>query len=196
MSNLIHQVCVYCASSSHTPQKYLEATDVLARDLVAAKINVVFGGGSTGLMGRLADTVLALGGSITGIMPQFMKEVEWAHTQVDQMHLVADMHERKKKFLEGTDALIALPGGTGTLEELVEAITLKKLGFYPHPIIILNLEGFYDPLLLLFERMTEEKFMSPSHQKLYTVVDIAADILPAIYRTPLWEEPITAAKVK
>lgn len=169
---------------------------MLARDLVAAKINVVFGGGSTGLMGRLADTVLALGGSITGIMPQFMKEVEWAHTQVDQMHLVADMHERKKRFLEGTDALIALPGGTGTLEELVEAITLKKLGFYPHPIVILNLEGFYDPLLLLFERMTEEKFMSPSHQKLYTVVTEAADILPAIYSTSLWEEPITAAKVK
>jgi len=196
VSSPIHQVCVYCASSALTPQKYLEATDVLARDLVAAKINVVFGGGSTGLMGRLADTVLALGGSITGIMPQFMKEVEWAHTQVDQMHLVADMHERKKRFLEGTDALIALPGGTGTLEELVEAITLKKLGFYPHPIVILNLEGFYDPLLLLFERMTEEKFMSPSHQKLYTVVTEAADILPAIYSTSLWEEPITAAKVK
>lgn len=196
MSSPIHQVCVYCASSALTPQKYLEATDVLARDLVAAKINVVFGGGSTGLMGRLADTILALGGSITGIMPQFMKEVEWAHTQVDQMHLVADMHERKKKFLEGTDALIALPGGTGTLEELVEAITLKKLGFYPHPIIILNLEGFYDPLLLLFQRMTEEKFMSPGHQKLFTVVTKAADILPAIYRTPLWEEPISQARVK
>ncbi len=196
MSLPIHQVCVYCASSARTPQKYLEATDVLAKALVDAKINVVFGGGSTGLMGRLADTVLALGGSITGIMPQFMKEVEWAHTQVDQMHLVADMHERKKKFLEGTDALIALPGGTGTLEELVEAITLKKLGFYPHPIIILNLEGFYDPLLVLFARMTEEKFMTTAHQNLYTVVEQAAEILPAIYRTPLWEEPIGQARVK
>lgn len=196
MSQPIHQVCVYCASSALTPQKYLDATDVLAKALVAAKINVVFGGGSTGLMGRLADSVLALGGSITGIMPQFMKEVEWAHTQVDQMHLVTDMHERKKKFLEGTDALIALPGGTGTLEELVEAITLKKLGFYPHPIVILNLDGFYDPLLLLFKRMTEEKFMSTAHQKLYTIVTEADDILPAIYRTPLWEEPITQARVK
>lgn len=196
MSRPIHQVCVYCASSARTPQKYLEATDVLAKALVDAKINVVFGGGSTGLMGRLADTVLALGGSITGIMPQFMKEVEWAHTQVDQMHLVADMHERKKKFLEGTNALIALPGGTGTLEELVEAITLKKLGFYPHPIIILNLEGFYDPLLMLFARMTEEKFMTTAHQNLYTVVEQAAEILPAIYRTPLWEEPISQARVK
>lgn len=196
MSRPIHQVCVYCASSARTPQKYLEATDVLAKALVDAKINVVFGGGSTGLMGRLADTVLALGGSITGIMPQFMKEVEWAHTQVDQMHLVADMHERKKKFLEGTNALIALPGGTGTLEELVEAITLKKLGFYPHPIIILNLEGFYDPLLMLFARMTEEKFMTTAHQNLYTVVEQAAEILPAIYRTPLWEEPISQARFK
>lgn len=196
MSQPIHQVCVYCASSALTPQKYLDATDVLAKALVAAKINVVFGGGSTGLMGRLADSVLALGGSITGIMPQFMKEIEWAHTQVDQMHLVVDMHERKKKFLEGTDALIALPGGTGTLEELVEAITLKKLGFYPHPIVILNLDGFYDPLLLLFERMTAEKFMSTAHRNLYTVVNQADDILPAIYRTPLWEEPITQARVK
>lgn len=122
------RICVYCASSSKIDQAYFDATERLSKILVKSDVEVVYGGGGHGLMGKLADTVLAEGGKIKGIMPQFMNEVEWAHKKVTDMEFTATMHERKSKFLENTDALIALPGGTGTLEELLEAITLKRLG--------------------------------------------------------------------
>lgn len=194
--NQIKQVCVYCASSAITPEKYLHATDLLAEDLVKNNVRVVYGGGGTGLMGRLADTVLQLGGDIVGIMPNFMKEVEWAHKQVRQFHFVADMHERKKRFLEGTDALIALPGGTGTLEELLEAITWKRLGLFPHPIIILNLDGFYDHLLKQLAHCEDEKMMGVHHRALWTVVSHPNEILPAAQNAPQWEHPLADAKVR
>lgn len=120
------QVCVYCASSAKIHQDYFKATDLLAKELVKNGFSVVFGGGSSGLMGQLADSVLEAGGNIKGIMPQFMNEVEWGHRGVSDFVYTQTMHERKAKFLEGTDALIALPGGTGTFEELFEAITLKN----------------------------------------------------------------------
>lgn len=196
MSRNILQVCIYCASSALTPEKYLLAADQLADDLVKNNVRVVYGGGSTGLMGRIADRVLALGGEIIGIMPNFMKEVEWAHKQVKQFYFVADMHERKKRFLEGTDALIALPGGSGTLEELLEAITWKRLGLFPHPIIIFNQDGFYDPLLKQLEVCEAEKFMSPQHKAMWTVVDKVEQILPAAQQAAVWEMTLKDAKVQ
>ena len=193
----ISQVCVYCASSPKIDAVYFNAADTLARTLVEANIKVVFGGGATGLMGRLADQVLALGGHITGIMPQFMNEVEWAHKGVKNFHFVGDMHERKKKFLDGTDALITLPGGCGTLEELLEAITLKRLGLFTKPIIILNIRGYYDPLLSMLERCVEEGFMNPQHRSIWTVVEDPAQIVEAIRTAPAWsKEAITFAAVK
>lgn len=147
-------------------------------------------------MGRLADKILELDGEIIGIMPNFMKEVEWAHKQVRQFHFVADMHERKKRFLEGTDALIALPGGTGTLEELLEAITWKRLGLYPHPIIILNLDGFYDHLLKQLEHCEAEKMMGTHHRTLWTVVTKPEEILTAAQKAPRWEKSLEDAKVR
>ena len=193
----ISQVCVYCASSPKIDAVYFEAADALARALVEANIKVVFGGGATGLMGRLADQVLALGGHITGIMPQFMQEVEWAHKGVKNFHFVGDMHERKKKFLDGTDALITLPGGCGTLEELLEAITLKRLGLFTKPIIILNIRGYYDPLLSMLERCVEEGFMNPQHRDIWTVVENPAEVVEAIRTAPAWsQEAISFAAVK
>lgn len=194
--NQIRQVCVYCASSPLTPEQYLLATDELAADLVKNGIRVVYGGGGTGLMGRLADKILQLDGEIVGIMPNFMKEVEWAHKQVRQFHFVADMHERKKRFLEGTDALIALPGGTGTLEELLEAITWKRLGLYPHPIVILNLDGFYDNLLKQLQHCEDEKMMGIHHRALWTVVSKPNEILAAAQMAPKWTNPLADAKVR
>jgi len=191
----IKQVCVYCASSALTPQPYLDAVDVLAADLVAADIKAVFGGGSTGLMGRLADQMLQHGGRIAGIMPNFMKEVEWAHKSLTELQFVADMHERKKQFLVNTDALIALPGGSGTLEELLEAITWKRLGLYVKPIVILNLNGFYDPLLLQLERCIEEKFMTPAQRTMWTVVNQPNEILPAARSAAVWTETLQNARV-
>src|SRR3954468_22465605 len=137
------KICVYCASSDRIPAVYFEATERLGRAFVAAGVEVVYGGGSTGLMGRLADTVIAHGGRIKGIMPRFMNDVEWAHRGVTDFELTDTMHERKAKFLDGIDALVALPGGSGTLEELLEAVTLKRLGQLAAPIVVLNTHGFY-----------------------------------------------------
>ncbi len=185
---MIQRVCVYCASSSLIDKLYFEATEKLALQLVTNKVTVVYGGGGKGLMGQLATTIVKNGGRIIGIMPDFMKELEWAHKDVKEFHFVADMHARKKKFLEETDALIALPGGCGTLEELLEVITLKRLGLYTNPIIILNTNNFYDPLLQMLDRCIKEKFMSEKHRQIWTVISDPDDIIKVIENTAVWSE--------
>jgi len=182
------RICVYCASSSKIDQAYFDATERLAKILVKSDVEVVYGGGGHGLMGKLADSVLAEGGKIKGIMPQFMNEVEWAHKKVTDMEFTATMHERKSKFLENTDALIALPGGTGTLEELLEAITLKRLGQFTKPIIILNTNGYYDPLQMMLQRCVSENFLRPIHAEMWTFVQQPEEIMSAINQSMQWDE--------
>ena len=140
------KICVYCASSAKIGKVYFDAIEMLAKVFVENKIEVVYGGGAVGLMGKLADTVLENGGKIKGIMPKFMKDVEWAHDKVTDFEFTETMHERKAKFLEDIDGLVTLPGGSGTMEELFEAITLKRLGQFTKPIVILNTNGYYNPL--------------------------------------------------
>lgn len=180
------QVCVYCASSSKIHEEYFEATERLAEILVSQKIKVVFGGGSSGLMGKLADTVLKLNGEIKGIMPQFMNEVEWGHSGVNDFVYTTTMHERKAKFLEGTDALIALPGGTGTFEELFEAITLKKLGQFTKPIVILNTRHYFKTFQLMMIHAVEEGFLSKDYLNCFTIVQLPEEVLPAIESMENW----------
>ncbi len=187
------QVCVYCASSGQIHKDYFKATDHLAKEFVKSNISVVFGGGSSGLMGQLADSVIESGGKIKGIMPQFMNEVEWGHRGVSDFVYTQTMHERKAKFLEGTDALVALPGGTGTFEELFEAITLKKLGQFTKPIIILNTRNYYEPFRQLMDRTISEKFMSEEHQALWTIVDEPEEVISAIINTPDWKKGLDDA---
>lgn len=182
------RICVYCASSAKIDEIYFEATERLAKILVNSKVQVIYGGGGHGLMGKLADTVLAHGGQIKGIMPQFMNEVEWAHKSVTDFEFTKTMHERKAKFLENIDALIALPGGTGTLEELLEAITLKRLGQFTKPIIILNTNGYYDPLILMLKRCVEEKFLRPIHAEMWTFVHQPEEVMSAINQSMEWDE--------
>jgi uncharacterized protein (TIGR00730 family) len=182
------RICVYCASSAKIDEIYFEATERLAKILVNSNVQVIYGGGGHGLMGKLADTVLAQGGQIKGIMPQFMNEVEWAHKNVTDIEFTKTMHERKAKFLENIDALIALPGGTGTLEELLEAITLKRLGQFTKPIIILNTNGYYDPLILMLERCVEEKFLRPIHAEMWTFVHQPEEVMSAINQSMEWDE--------
>jgi len=190
------RICIYCASSAKIDESYFEATERLAKILVNSKVHVVYGGGGHGLMGKLADTVLAQGGHIKGIMPQFMNEVEWAHKSVTDFEFTKTMHERKAKFLENIDALIALPGGTGTLEELLEAITLKRLGQFTKPIIILNTNGYYDPLIQMLERCVEEKFLRPIHAEMWTFVNQPEEVMSAINQSMEWDEnAITFAAV-
>lgn len=188
MTTELRQVCVYCASSSKIAQLYLDATEILASELVKNGITVVFGGGSSGLMGKLADSVLERGGRIIGIMPQFMQEVEWAHKGVKEFQFVGDMHERKKRFLDGTDALITLPGGCGTLEELLEAITLKRLGLFTKPIIIVNINNFYNHLIAMLNHCVAENFMSEKHREMWTVIENPQDIITAITNAPVWDD--------
>ena len=182
------RICIYCASSAKIDETYFEATERLAKILVNSGVQVIYGGGGHGLMGKLADTVLAQGGQIKGIMPQFMNEVEWAHKSVTDIEFTKTMHERKSKFLENIDALIALPGGTGTLEELLEAITLKRLGQFTKPIIILNTNGYYDPLIQMLERCVEEKFLRPIHAEMWTFVHQPEEVMSAINQSMEWDE--------
>jgi uncharacterized protein (TIGR00730 family) len=138
---MINTVTVFCASSRKSPAKYFRVAEELADILLMHHVGVVYGGGAVGLMGCIADRYIEHGGNITGVIPEFMVKVEWAHPGVKNMLIVQDMHERKKKLVENTDDVIALPGGTGTLEELMEVLALKRLGKYK-PIILLNADGY------------------------------------------------------
>ena len=184
----INRVCVYCASSAKVDQKYFDATERLGIQLVQNKVEVVYGGGAVGLMGKLADTVLEHGGEVIGIMPQFMRDIELHHKKVARFHIVGDMHERKKRFLDGVDGLIALPGGCGTLEELLEALTLKRLGLFTGPIVVLNTDGYYDPLQTMLERCIEQNFMGEEHRQMWSFVREPEEVLDAIRQPPPWSK--------
>lgn len=182
------KVCVYCASSQKIDQVFFDATAKLGRLLVEQDMEVVFGGGSSGLMGQLADSVLEHGGKIKGIMPRFMNEVEWGHKRVTDFEFTDTMHERKARFLEDIDGIISLPGGTGTLEELLEAITLKRLGIFTKPIVILNTDDYYRPLMEMLNKTVEKNFMQPRHQEMWQFVDTPEEVIPALKNAPAWDE--------
>lgn len=178
------RVTVYCAGSARVAADYLSGASELAQHLVEAGAVLVFGGGKTGLMGHVATEVIQRGGRAVGVMPQFLKDIEMNHPLVEDFTFVATMAERKAGLLANTEGLIALPGGCGTLEELAEAITLKRLGQYLKPVVIVNQNGFYDDLLRFLQRMVDEEFMNPEHLDLWTVVDHPRDAVAAILATP------------
>lgn len=180
------KLSVFCASSTKVNPAYFRATESLAKIFVKNNIDIVYGGGSVGLMGRLADTILQEGGNICGIMPKFMKDQEMAHPDVPNMIFTETLHERKAKFLEGIDGLIALPGGSGTLEELLEAITLKRLGQFNKPIIILNTNGFYSPLQAMLEKCVWERFMDERHLQMWKMVAEPEEVLFALKNAKPW----------
>jgi uncharacterized protein (TIGR00730 family) len=182
------RICVYAASSALVAPEFHAAARTLGETLAAAGHSIVYGGGSQGLMGSLADGALAHGGEVIGILPKFMADLEWGHPGLTHLDLVEDMRERKHKLLTGSDAVIALPGGCGTLEELFEAITLKRLGLYFNPIILLNTRDFYAPLQIFLQQVIAEKFMNPEHVAMWSLVDRVEEILPAIAATPKWRE--------
>lgn len=183
----VMRICVYCASSEHCGRVYHDAATALGRTLAEAGCTIVYGGGAVGLMGSLANGALAAGGEVVGIIPRFMTEVEWQHPGVANLEIVEDMRERKHRLLTGSDAVVALPGGCGTLEELFEAMTLKRLALYFNPIVLLNTNGFYAPLERFLEQTIEQRFMNPQHRALWTLVDRIDEILPAIRNTLRWD---------
>ncbi|HLY53835.1 MAG TPA: TIGR00730 family Rossman fold protein [Steroidobacteraceae bacterium] len=179
-------VCVYCASSRTSDPQYRAAAQRLGEVLAVAGIAIVYGGGASGSMGALADGALAKGGRVTGILPRFMADLEWGHRGLTELELVEDLRVRKHLMLTRSDAAIALPGGSGTLEELLEAITLKRLGLYLNPIVLVNTRGFFAPLLALLARAVEERFMDPRHLTMWQVVARPEDVPEALAHAPAW----------
>jgi len=182
----IRKVCVYCASSEKSDAVYLNAARRAGEILAENSIVTVYGGGAIGSMGRLAEGVLAKGGKIIGVIPRFMQELEWDHKGLTELQVVENMRERKHIMLTDSDAAIALPGGSGTLEELMEAISLKRLGIYLNPIVLVNVKGFFDPLLSLLQRCIDERFMDQRHAAMWQVAAGPDDILGAIHSAAPW----------
>ncbi len=184
----IGRVCVYCASSEAVEEVYLQAAYRLGKILAENSVTVVYGGGAVGSMGRLAEGALARNGTVIGVIPRFMQELEWGHGRLTELHVVEDMRERKHRMLTGADAAIALPGGCGTLEELLEAITLKRLGIYLNPIVLVNTRRFFDPLIELLQRAVRERFMNPEHGlgRMWQAVERPEQVLDAIRTAAPW----------
>ncbi len=176
----LQRVCVFCGSSSGNRIEYREAAEALARELTARSIGLVFGGGCVGLMGVIADAVLAGGGSAIGVIPQALADREVAHRGVTDLRIVNSMHERKALMAELSDAFIALPGGFGTFEEFCEVVTWTQLGLHRKRCGLLNVLGFYDPLLALFDRAVTDGFITYSNRELAASQANPSDLLTAL----------------
>ena len=185
--NQINSVCVYSASSTKIDPVYFQAAEELGRLLAEHHIRLINGAGSIGLMCSVADAVLKNGGEVTGVIPHFMVEQNWHHTGLTELVEVESMHERKQKMANLSDGIIALPGGCGTLEELLEIITWKQLGLYLNPVIILNVNRFFDPLLEMLEKAIEENFMRQQHGDIWKVARTPEEAVKLLYETPVWD---------
>ncbi len=170
-------ICVYCASSSHIDQAYTNAAFTLGKLIVSSGKQVVCGAGRTGLMGALIDGAIAQNGQVIGVIPQFMVKNGWHHSQLTKMEITDNMHERKKRMAELSSAVIALPGGCGTLEELLEIITWRQLGLYSGNIVILNISDYFNPLLQMLDNAISQGFMKIDHSQLWQVATTPEDAL-------------------
>jgi uncharacterized protein (TIGR00730 family) len=173
-------ICVYCGSGLGQNPAYAAAARALGTELAQNGIGLVYGGGSLGLMGEVARATLDAGGCVTGIIPGFLTEKEKMLRDADNLIITEDMHERKRLMFERSDAFVALPGGVGTLEELVEQLTWIQLGRHSKPVIVANIEGFWNPFLRLLAHMKEDTFIRPGLDLNFTVVDDAMKIVPAV----------------
>jgi uncharacterized protein (TIGR00730 family) len=176
----IKTICVYCGSGPGSNPRFIEAAIALGKILAENRIRLVYGGGSIGLMGALATSVLDHGGTVTGIIPDFLTSRENALTRVQELIVTPDMHERKRLMFERSDAFVALPGGVGTLEELVEQLTWKQLGRHTKPVLLANVDGFWEPLLALLAHMRATQFIRPTLAVDVLKADRLEDILPRL----------------
>jgi uncharacterized protein (TIGR00730 family) len=183
----LKSVCVYLGANKGAAPVYAEAARGLGAALAKAGVRLVYGGGAVGLMGILARAVMEGGGEVTGIIPQFLKDREVMLREVDDLIVTANMHERKSAMFERADAFVALPGGIGTLEEVVEVMTWAQLDQHAKPVLIVNINGFYDPLIALFERMMKEGFLHKSFMGNHTDLPVdfvtsVDDVIPTLQR--------------
>ncbi len=173
-------VVVYSASSAAIDQIYVDAAARLGELLAKNSITCINGGGNLGLMGAVIDSVLLHGGNAKGVIPKFMVDSGWGHSKLSERIVTASMHERKQKMADMSNAVIALPGGVGTLEELLEIITWKQLGLYNHPIVILNTNNYYSALLAMFDNMIEQNFMHKRYRDMWRVVNTPEEAIDEI----------------
>ena len=179
-------ICVYCASSGRCDPAYHAAARRLGELLAAAGHDIVYGGSRIGSMGALADGALARGGRVVGVMPQFLKDLELSHESLSELHIVEDMRARKHLMLSRSAAVVALPGGCGTFEELLEAITLKRLGIFLGPIVLVNTRKYFAPLLELLAGAVRERFMDERHLAMWQVVEEPEEVIAALATAPPW----------
>jgi len=189
----IKAVCVYCGSSPGTAPDYVKAAAKFGKILAENDIRLIYGGGSVGLMGAIADSAINHGGAVTGIIPEFLMRKERAARQ-GEMIVTRDMHERKRRMFDMADAFVALPGGIGTLEELVEQLTWAQLGRHQKPVLLANINGFWAPLVDLIDHMQSLGFIHASHRLRYLIVDRIEDALPSLFAHWAKTQPPTAAE--
>lgn len=186
MSATERNICVYCASSSACDAIYRDVARRLGGILASRGYSIIYGGGGMGSMGALADGAVSSGGRVVGVLPKFMMDLEWGHPGLTELRIVEDMRVRKHMMLSGSDGVVALPGGSGTLEELFEALTLKRLGLYTQPIVLVNTRNFFDPLIQLLEHTVAERFMDRRHLQMWQVVASPDEVPHALEHAPAW----------
>ena len=183
-------ITVYAASSGQAPAPFVEAARQLGQLMAEAGHVLVNGAGRTGLMAATANACLEAGGEAVGVIPQFMIEQDWQHRGMTRLIVTPDMHSRKQRMAAESDACIALPGGVGTLEELLEIITWKQLGLYLKPIVLLHTDGYYDALLAQLQRAVDQRFMRPQHAECWRVADTPQQAVELALTTPPWDTSV------
>jgi len=182
----IRRVTVYASSSNGLDSVYYDAAEELGMRLGRAGLEIAYGGGGVGLMGAMANRALAEGAHVHGVIPGFLNTVEHGHDGLPSLDVVSDMRERKQRMIEGSNAVIALPGGTGTLEELLEVITLKRLGQFLGPVVLINTNGYYDRLADFLDNAVLERFMGKRHLDMWSLVENPSDVIQALHDAPAW----------
>jgi uncharacterized protein (TIGR00730 family) len=183
----IQSIAVYCASSNKVRPSFIAAAEALGAAIADSNIKVIYGDGGIGLMAAVARGALNRGGEVVGVIPQFMVEQGWNNPHSSHTIVTQTMHERKALICEMADAMVALPGGIGTFEELLECMTWKQLGLHHCPIVILNTDGYYDKLLACIDLMVDEQMMRPIHKEMFVVVEKPEEVVPAILNAPVWD---------
>jgi len=190
------RVCVFCGSSAGLSERYAEAARATGLAIARRGLGLVYGGGRVGLMGHLADSALAAGGEVVGVIPKALFERELGHTGVTDLRVVRSMHERKAVMADLSDAFLALPGGLGTLEEFCEVLTWAQLGIHRKPCALLNVEGYFDPLLALFENAVREGFLAKAHQALVKAGPDPEALVEALASAPQSARPALGKGVR
>ena len=180
----VSALCVYCGSSGNGDQTYLEAAEQTGALLAEEKIRLIFGGGGIGLMGAVADAALAGDGEVIGVMPKFLEDIEVAHERITELIVVDSMHARKQKMFDLSDAFLVLPGGYGTLDEMIEIITWKQLRRHDKPVLLVNVADYWDPFQTLVDSIIKKGFARPKDFELFTIISSVEEILPALALAP------------